>query len=1004
MRFLEDIFLSWCSLRSPFSRVGVIPTSVLSSRQFLRYVKAALAALFLLLTYSGVSAAQTQYTIWPSTAVPGNLDVGPDSPVELGISFKSDVNGYITGIRFYKGSNNTGTHVGNLWSSTGTLLGSATFTNGTASGWQQVNFSTPVAITANTIYRASYHSTIGHYSVSSNYFTSSGADNAPLHAIRNTASTPNGPYCYGASSCFPANTYSSTNYWVDVAFTPGSTGTSGNGGSSNYTLWPSTAVPSQIDAGADSAVELGVTFRANSSGYITGVRFYKSSLNTGTHVGNLWSSAGGLLASATFANETTSGWQQVNFSTPVAITANANYVASYHTNAAHLSVNPSYFATSGVSNGPLSAPVNGNGSGNGVYRYGSGSGFPTYTYNSSNYWVDLVFTPNTGTTGSPLAVATTSLPSGTVSASYSQPLSASGGTSPYAWSLSSGSLPVGLALSSSGTISGTPTVAATSSFTAQVKDLTGTTASAPLGINIGTSALPMVSITTPANGSTITGTVNLTGSATDTLGIASVQVSIDGGSYANASGTTSWTFSVNTTALSNGTHSFSAKVTDPSGRTATSSLLDLNVNNDLLASDCTLYASPSGSSGNSGTSPSSPKSFSGAASATGPGSVVCLLGGTYSFSSTFSPPVSGTPSSWIVYKAYGDSPVNINYTGAPDGQVMFRFNGGSFPSNPAYLEFRNLNLNGQGNALDGFYCSGSHHLRFIGNSVSNTGGSGVSTIHCDYITADHNLVSHNGYIPSNASNVSWWSWTSGISLNSSQWFDTYSGLHNIISNNTVVGEFDNTSNHTDGNGIILDLGGNTPPTLILNNVVYGNGGRCIQPNYVQNFYVINNTCYKNDLDPNEPNFPSFGTNGASNGYIVNNIAYAWNSGYPAYGQYNGSSNIFFYTNLLFGASYNFSYSDPSQFILADPLFVSAPSLTQGGYSSAMPASQLGTALTLLPLSPAYSRGIDPSTLSGMASAIVSDLKKYIYTDINGKARPQGGSVDLGAPTSTKAEK
>src|SRR5436853_575928 len=305
-------------------------------------------------------------------------------------------------------------------------------------------------------------------------------------------------------------------------------------------------------------------------------------------------------------------------------------------------------------------------------------------------------------------------------------------------------------------------------------------------------------------------------------------------------------------------------------------------------------------------------------------------------------------------------------------------------------------LNGQGNALDGFFCSGSHHLRFIGNSVSNTGGSGVSTVHCDYITADHNLVSHNGYIPSNASNVSWWSWTSGISLNSSQWFDTYSGLHNIISNNTVVGEFDNTSNHTDGNGIILDLGGNTPPTLILNNLLYGNGARCIQPNYVQNFYIINNTCYKNDLDPSEPNFPSFGTNGASNGYIVNNIAYAWNSRYHAYGEYNGSSNIFFYTNLLYGASYNFSYSDPSQFIQADPLFVSAPSLTQGGYSSAMPASQLGTALTLLPLSPAYSRGIDPSTLSGMASAIVSDLKKYIYTDINGKARPQVGSVDLGA--------
>jgi len=59
-------------------------------------------------------------------------------------------------------------------------------------------------------------------------------------------------------------------------------------------------------------------------------------------------------------------------------------------------------------------------------------------------------------------------------------------------------------------------------------------------------------------------------------------------------------------------------------------------------------------------------------------------------------------------------------------------------------------------------------------------------------------------------------------------------------------------------------------------------------------------------------------------------------------------------------------------------------------------SLLSTGLTLLPLSPAYIRGIDPSTLSGLPANIVSDLKKYIYTDITGKARPQGGGVDLGA--------
>ena len=55
------------------------------------------------------------------------------------MKFRSDVAGQVTGVRFYKGSGNTGTHIGNLWSSTGTLLASATFTGESASGWQQVN-------------------------------------------------------------------------------------------------------------------------------------------------------------------------------------------------------------------------------------------------------------------------------------------------------------------------------------------------------------------------------------------------------------------------------------------------------------------------------------------------------------------------------------------------------------------------------------------------------------------------------------------------------------------------------------------------------------------------------------------------------------------------------------------------------------------------------------------------------------------------------------------------
>ena len=157
-------------------------------------------------------------TIWPNTAAPGLVDGGPDSAVELGVKFRSDVAGTVTGIRFYKAGANTGTHIGNLWTSTGTLLATATFTNETASGWQQVNFSTPVQITANTVYVASYHTTIGHYSADVGYFANLGVENAPLYALADGESGGNGVYRYGASSLFPDQTWNSANYWVDVVF------------------------------------------------------------------------------------------------------------------------------------------------------------------------------------------------------------------------------------------------------------------------------------------------------------------------------------------------------------------------------------------------------------------------------------------------------------------------------------------------------------------------------------------------------------------------------------------------------------------------------------------------------------------------------------------------------------------------------------------------------------------------------------------------------------------
>jgi phosphatidylinositol-3-phosphatase len=84
-----------------------------------------------------------------------------------------------------------------------------------------------------------------------------------------------------------------------------------------------------------------------------------------------------------------------------------------------------------------------------------------------------------------LQITTTSLPNGQLQTAYSATLQATGGTTPYSWSISSGSLPTGLTLAATaGVISGTPTAAGTFPFSVKVSDNAGNSASAPLTIVI----------------------------------------------------------------------------------------------------------------------------------------------------------------------------------------------------------------------------------------------------------------------------------------------------------------------------------------------------------------------------------------------------------------------------------------------------------------------------------------------------------------------------------------
>lgn len=577
-------------------------------------------------TFTSASAPTCPCSIWDASAVPAVISDPDTSSVELGVKFRADTNGFIKGIRFFKGPANTGVHTGTLWSASGSLLATGTFFNETSGGWQTLLFSTPVPVTANTTYIASYLSPNGGYSYTSAQFATTGVDNGYLHALSSPAAGGNGVFTYGTGGTAPASTWNASNYWVDVLFdtvggspsdsiaptvqitspvnadtyeatgptlqlggtsndnigvtqvtwsndrggsgtatgtaawsiaaiplaagtntitvvardganntasdvlvvsftpppdttapsvgartpAPGATNVALNstvtvtfseamtvatissstielrnganvivpaavtynaatftatltpnsalavnttysvtvrGGATDprakdaagnalaadvvwtftsipwnaITIWPASAGPTSPPDSETSSVELGLKFRSDVAGYITGVRFYKGTVNTGVHSGSLWSAAGDLLATATFINETASGWQQVIFSAPVAISANTTYIASYLAPNGGYAYDANAFATNGVDSGVLHALSSPAAGGNGVYKYGTGGVFPNET-TTANYWVDVLFATSVGPDTSAPTVSTRSPTNGAVNVPTNTPV------------------------------------------------------------------------------------------------------------------------------------------------------------------------------------------------------------------------------------------------------------------------------------------------------------------------------------------------------------------------------------------------------------------------------------------------------------------------------------------------------------------------------------------------------------------------------------------------------
>ena len=159
-------------------------------------------------------------------------------------------------------------------------------------------------------------------------------------------------------------------------------------------LFAGTDRPAATSVADPTDYELGVRFTASENGSITHLTYYRGAGDAGdtdTRTLNLWSESGVNLGSVTVTSlPGQTGWQTAALPDPIAVQAGQTYVASYGTEQ-NYAYSSGYFNSGHV--GPdqvLSASA-----GNGVFSAGGTGGFPTQSYNNTNYWVDVTFTPDT---------------------------------------------------------------------------------------------------------------------------------------------------------------------------------------------------------------------------------------------------------------------------------------------------------------------------------------------------------------------------------------------------------------------------------------------------------------------------------------------------------------------------------------------------------------------------------------------------------------------------------
>lgn len=414
-----------------------------------------------------------------------------------------------------------------------------------------------------------------------------------------------------------------------------------------------------------------------------------------------------------------------------------------------------------------------------------------------------------------------------------------------------------------------------------------------------------------------------------------------------------------------------------------------------LANATEYYVSGNGRDKNDGLSTSTAfRTIQKAADLTQSGDTVFVMNGLYTNSSLTGDVVtithSGSPSAWITYKAYPDNSPHLKFNGWSGFNVSaasyievngFRIEGNNDNVMLDYALSQENNLSNAsttGNGIAAFGDVPTHHIKVVNNRIYKCGGEGISFVHSDYITVDHNQIYNN----------SWYSpyGTSGISLYQNVNTDNNTGYKMFITNNISSGNYNYIPFYymgkiTDGQGIIIDdsknsqfsspFGAYSGRTLIANNIAYNNGGAGIHIYFSEHVDVVNNTAYMNSQS-SELNYGQIDAISSNDVNILNNILY------PIAGKKvndaSDSSNVIYDYNIYFNSK-DISVLGPND-LKMNPQFVNPstdPAIADFHLQSTSPAINSGT------------------------SSLAPD------TDIEGNSRSAHGGFDRGSYQSNKSK-